>query len=128
MSANMQATHSIEVDAEAGLVRYTLAGFFDEASLASLQAERAAKFPRLKTPPNQHVTLCDVSECSIQSQESLAALRIILLEPRWRARRLAFVVGGALARMQVRRVTDHMPNVKWFNDTASAEAWLMAAN
>lgn len=122
----MHANHSIDVDAEKGFVRYTLSGFFDEVSLATLRAERAAKLPRLKTQPNQHVTLCDVSQCAIQAQESLTALRAMLTQPTWQARRLAFVVGGALARMQVRRVASDVPNVRWFADTASAEAWLLA--
>jgi len=119
----MAASHSIDVDPR-GVVRYTLAGFFDQASLASLKAERAAKLPLLETPPNQHMTLCDVSQCAIQSQDALAALRAMLAEPQWQARRLAFVVGGALARMQVRRVVPMTPNVRWFDDRLSAEAWL----
>jgi hypothetical protein len=122
----MVATHSIEVDPR-GFVRYTLAGFFDPISLASLQAERAAKLSLLATPPNQHVTLCDVSQCVIQSQEALATLRAMLAEPQWQARRLAFVVGGALARMQVRRVIPSVPHVRWFDDVPSAEAWLKEA-
>ena len=123
----MAASHSIDVDPR-GVVRYTLAGFFDQTSLASLQAERAAKLPLLETPPNQHVTLCDVSQCAIQSQEVLAILRTMLADPRWQARRLALVVGGALARMQVRRVVPIMPNVRWFDDRPSAEAWLEEAD
>lgn len=123
----MAASHSIDVDPR-GVVRYTLAGFFDQASLASLRAERSAKLPLLETPPNQHVTLCDVSQCAIQSQEALATLRAMLAEPQWQARRLAFVVGGALARMQVRRVVPVMPNVRWFDDMPSAEAWLEEAD
>lgn len=122
----MAATHSIEVDPR-GVVRYTLAGFFDQDSLASLQAERVAKLALLETPPKQHVTLCDVSQCAIQSQEALATLRGMLAEPQWQAQRLAFVVGSALARMQVRRVAPSMPHVRWFDDVPSAEAWLMEA-
>jgi hypothetical protein len=51
----------------------------------------------------------------------------MLAEPRWQARRLAFVVGGALARMQVRRVIPSVPHVRWFDDVPSAEAWLKEA-
>jgi hypothetical protein len=120
----MHASHSVDVDPDRGIVRYTLAGFFDDASLAAFRADRAAKLPLLRTPPNQHLTLCDVSRCSIQSQEALAVLRGMLGEPRWRARRLAFVVGGALARMQVRRVVPTSADVRWFDDLASAEQWL----
>jgi len=123
----MAASHSIDVDPR-GFVRYTLAGFFDQASLASLRAERSAKLPLLETPPNQHVSLCDVSHCAIQSQEALAILRVMLAEPRWQARRLAFVVGGASARMQVRRLVPTMPKVRWFDDMPSAEAWLEEAD
>lgn len=119
----MAASHSVDVDPK-GIVRYTLAGFFDPASLGALRAERTAKLPLLETPPNQHVTLVDVSRCAIQSQQALAILRGMLDDRRWQARRLAFVVGGALARMQVRRVVTTMPNVRWFDDLASAEAWL----
>jgi hypothetical protein len=122
----MKATHSIAVD-PAGFVRYELGGFFDEPSLAALRAERAAKLPLLRTAPNQHVTLCDVSRCAIQSQDAIAALRVILAEPEWRARRVAMVVDGALARMQVRRLVENMPHVQCFDDTASAEAWLKIA-
>ena len=123
----MAASHSIDVDPR-GFVRYTLAGFFDQASLASLRAERSAKLPLLETPPNQHVSLCDVSHCAIQSQEALAILRAMLAEPRWQARRLAFVVGGASVRMQVRRLVPTMPKVRWFDDMPSAEAWLEEAD
>ncbi len=124
----MHASHSVDVDPKNGIVRYTLAGFFDDASLAALRAERAAKLPLLTTPPNQHVTLCDVSRCAIQSQEALAILRGMLADPRWRPRRLAFVVGGALSRMQVRRVVPTTMDIRWFNDMASAEHWLAEPN
>ena len=120
----MHASHSVDVDPKKGIVRYTLAGFFDDASLAAFRAERAAKLLLLRTAPNQHVTLCDVSQCAIQSQEALTILRGMLAEPRWQSRRLAFVVGGALARMQVRRVVPTTSNVRWFDDMASAERWL----
>jgi hypothetical protein len=56
--------------------------------------------------------LCDVSQCAIQSQDALATLRAMLAEPQWQA------------RMQVRRVVPMTPNVRWFDDRLSAEAWL----
>lgn len=123
----MNGTYSIEIEPEIGFIRYTLAGFFDSVSLAALSEERLTKLRLLKRPGGLHVTLCDVSRCAIQSQETLAVLGAMFAQPEWPARRVAFVVGGALARMQVRRLVENVPNVEWFEDAASAEAWLKSA-
>jgi hypothetical protein len=122
----MEASYTIDVEPEAGILRFVLRGFFDDATIAAFIADRRVAFAKLRTPPNQHLTLVDVSECAIQSQEAFERFRALLAEPRARSRRMAFVVGSSLARMQIRRLAPDRPEISAFVSKADAEAWLMA--
>ncbi|MBN8808521.1 MAG: hypothetical protein J0I47_09875 [Sphingomonas sp.] len=114
-------------DSDRNLIQYTLDGFFGPDDLGTIQAERRAAHDQLHCGPNQHVTLCDVRGCKIQSQAVLAMFRTIVGEESGRARRLAFVTGESLARTQVRRIRDADPQrIGVFETSELAERWLLA--
>ncbi len=118
----MSATYKIRVDRERRLFSLTLTGFFEVNEVAALLEDvraAVASFPQA----NQHVTLCDVSECKLQPQEVIGAFQAHLSEARFRSRRLAFVTGASLARMQVRRLLER-GHARCFDTVAEAEAWL----
>lgn len=122
----MNAQFSIDVDVPRNLVSLVLGGFFGPDDITRLVAARDAAHRRLQCGPNQHLTLADISDMVIQSQESMATFQQVLADPRNISKRLAFIVnGGSLARMQSKRATDR-PNVGFFETAEDAEQWLFA--
>jgi len=98
-----RASFSIEVDADLNLLRITMSGFFEAEDIARYLEARTVAFTRLRCKPNQHLTLVDLREMQIQSQESLARFQQDLSEPTTAAKRVAFVVAKSLARLQIKR-------------------------
>lgn len=121
----MTATFSVVADPARDLVRITLTGFFDERSIAGFLAARRAAHAQLRCGPNRHVTLADTSRIAIQTQDMVARWGGILADPAYRSRRLAFVVGSTLARMQLQRAIGSR-HAQVFTDHAAAETWLFA--
>ena len=120
----MSATFSIRVEPDRDLVRIWMSGFFGEADVADFLAARREAHRALRCPLNAHVTLNDISEMKIQSQDIVAAFQQTLSEPEYRSRRLAFVVGTTLARGQLMRACAGR-DARCFDDVADAEAWLL---
>jgi hypothetical protein len=119
----MSGFFSIRVDPVHNIVRIRMSGFFTAEDIEAFLAERARAHRQLRCGPNEHLTLNDVSEMKIQSQEIVEAFREMLAAPEYRSRRLAFVSGSTLARGQLLRAATGR-NVRCFDDAASAEAWL----
>ena len=122
----MSANFSIQVDPLRDLVRIRMSGFFTLADIEDFLAERQRAHQSLRCGPNQHVTVNDVSGMKIQAQEIVAAFNAMLAAPEHRSRRLAFVTGPTLARLQLLRAAAGR-YVRCFDDVASAEAWLLEA-
>jgi hypothetical protein len=122
----MPAQYQITTDVRRNLLRFELSGFFDHAVINRFLVDRAAAFAKLRCGPNQHLTLCDVSGCMIQSQEVFAGFRALFTQQETRSRRMAFVVGSSLARLQIRRLVEGRSDIGWFDTEAPAEAWLFA--
>ena len=120
----MNPSHSIQVDARARLLHLRLSGFFDAPAVNRFIEDRERAYAELGEA-GDHVTLCDVSECKIQSQESFEQFRGLLMErSRW-GRRMAFVVPkGSLAGLQVSRLVAQRPDLRVFNAMPEAIAWL----
>lgn len=78
---------------------------------------------RLSCAPNQHITLCDIREMAIQSQDAVIQFQQLVGAAAVRSRKLAFVTARSLARLQARRLTDR-PDVEFFEDIEAAERWL----
>ena len=124
LPTGLAASADVAVDPAIDLVTYTLAGFLDRALVQLVAEQQVAAAARLRCPPNQHLTMIDISACKIQSQDVVEAFRTILDDPRYRSRKLAVVVGSSLARMQMRRVLQR--DVTAYVETrAEARAWLM---
>ncbi|KQR80795.1 STAS/SEC14 domain-containing protein [Sphingomonas sp. Leaf343] len=121
MTAN--AHFSITIDPALHLMSIRMGGFFSEADVAGFDALLRDKVKTLTCGPNEHVTLVDVSDMKIQLQDIVQMFAKIVSTPRHRSRRLAFVTGSSLARMQTRRLTDR-PDVEFFTDPDAAKAWL----
>jgi hypothetical protein len=121
------AQFSIETDVRRDLVRIHLAGFFSVDDIERFQAELLLAHKRLNCAlKGGPLTINDVSGMMIQSQEVVARWGAFLSNPAHRSRRLAFVVGSSLARMQLQRAIGKR-EARVFTNSAEAEDWLLAA-
>lgn len=123
----MKPFFSVSVDVPLDLVRITLGGFFTQDDIQRFLAAREIAHAQLRCGPNQHLTLADVRGLSIQMQEIVGAWRQVLAAPEYRSRRLAFVQGQSLTRLQLQRAAVNR-DVRYFNDMAKAEAWVLSAD
>lgn len=123
----MSADFAIDVDAARDLVRIRMSGFFTPEDIDAFLAARAVAHTQLRCDPNQHLTLNDLSDMKIQSQDSVEMFRAMLADPAYRSRRLAFVIGRTLARTQLQRALDRR-TARCFDDNWAAEAWLFAGS
>lgn len=118
------ATFTIDVDRPRDLVRVSLSGFFSVDDIARFQAELLQAHSRLGcSREGGPLTINDISSMAIQSQDVVARWGEFLADPAHRSRRLAFVVGSALARMQVQRAIGAR-DARVFTSAADAERWL----
>ena len=119
----MNAHFSFHVDRARDLVRIQMGGLFTKADVAAFLEARRRAHAELACAPNRHLTLNDVREMKIQSQEGVAMFREMLADPAWRSRRLAFVASQTLARSQLMRALDGR-EARCFDGVEEAEAWL----
>lgn len=126
LGVGAQAHYTIATEQPGNLVRMVMGGFFYQDDVDDFERMLDAALETLTCPPNQHVALCDMRAMKIQTQETVAAFARMAEEPRLRSRRLAFVTGASLARMQVRRLTDRA-GVGYFTEVDPARAWLRRA-
>lgn len=118
------ADFSIQVEPAHAVIRLEMGGFFGRNDVLALQRGMEDAVTMLACGPNQHLTLCDVRAMKIQSQEIVSAFAQIVGSSTLCSKRLAFVTGSSLARLQTRRLTDR-PGVAFFSDLQAAEAWLL---
>jgi len=123
-SKAVRAAFTIAVDVERSLVRIAMSGFFEREDIGRFLVERHEAHARLRCGPNEHLTLNDLREMKIQSQEAVAEFQAMLGAPEYRSKRLAFVVSPTLARSQLLRALDGR-DARCFETIASAEAWLL---
>ena len=122
----MDAHFTIDVDHHNHVVRMRLSGFFAEADVERLTIARDAAHRTLRCGPNQHLTLVDMREMMIQSQDSVIAFSALLANRAQRSRKLAFVVASSLARSQIKRAAAGR-EAGYFTCPVEARAWLLAA-
>ena len=120
----MDGKYTIDLVPEHDLVRVRMSGFYDRETIAAFVVQLRAAHKRLRCGPNQFVTVNDVRDMKIQSQDIVDAFRDMLSDPIIRSRRLAFVVASTLARMQLMRVIAHR-DAACFLDAEEAEEWLL---
>jgi len=105
------------------LMRVCLSGFFESEDVRAFAAQYRERLQDLGGAG--HLTLVDIRTMKIQAQEIVAAFSGFMAAPDVRSRKLAFVCASTLARLQAQRLTDR-EEVRFFDDAASAEAWLTA--
>ena len=103
-----------------------MAGLFTHDDVAAFIAARRKAHLELGCAPNAHLTLNDVRGMKTQPADIVAAFHELLAAPEHRSRRLAFVVGSTFTRNQLMRAATGR-TVRWFEDPAAAEAWLLEA-
>lgn len=119
----MEPYFDIDVDVQRDLVLIRMGGFFGPEAIADFTTARNAAHARLQCAPNQHMTLTDVTDMSIQSQEMVMSFQALLANPTHRSRKLAFIHASTLARMQLQRAAASR-DVAYFRTAEEAEAWL----
>jgi hypothetical protein len=95
----MNASFSFEIDRPRDLVRIQMSGLFTATDVAAF--------------------------VEIQTQEIVAEFRLMLSDPAYRSRRLAFVAAPTLARGQLLRALQDR-DARCFETIEAAEAWLLA--
>lgn len=120
---DMSAEFSVIADRARGALRVTMAGFFTPADVEAFAMEVHAKLAQLGLPANQHLMLCDVRKMRIQTQEIVGAFSNIVGHPRFRSKRLAFITGSSLSRLQAKRLGNR-EGVAYFSDALEGENWL----
>ena len=123
----MDAHYTFEIDRARSLVRITMSGLFTLADIEAFLRDREKAHAELGCAPNRHLTLNDLRGMKIQHQEVVTAFRDMLAAPEHRSRRLAFVAGTTLAKSQLMRALSGR-DARCFEDVASAEKWLFAAD
>src|SRR5688500_3361693 len=123
----MHAQFSFEIDKPRRLVRIRMGGLFTHDDIAAFIAARREAHAQLGSAPNAHLTLNDVRGMKTQPADIVAAFHELLAAPEYRSRRLAFVIGSTLTRNQLMRAATGL-TVRWFEDPAAAEAWLLEAD
>ena len=119
----MEPYFVIDVDVQRDLVLIRMGGFFGPEAIAEFTKARNAAHARLQCAPNAHMTLNDVSDMSIQSQEMVTSFQALLANPTHRSRKLAFVHASTLVRKQLQRAAASR-DVAYFRTAQEAEAWL----
>jgi len=119
----MNAMYQIVPERERNLIRVTMAGFFSKEEVAAFGKDYREALAELLSPG--HLTLVDIREMKIQSQEVVAAFSSHMASPGIQSHKLAFVCSSSLARLQAQRLTDR-ENVEFFDLLDEAEQWLLA--
>lgn len=122
--AGMKGWFAVTAERDVHLIRLTMGGFFDSATIQQLRAALVEAVSSLSCAPNMHVTLCDIRQMDIQSQERVGEFSRLVGSDDIRSQKLAFVTAKSLARLQAKRLTSR-EGVEFFGDMESALAWLM---
>ncbi|NYT41161.1 STAS/SEC14 domain-containing protein [Sphingomonas sp. R-74633] len=121
-------SHSIQVDRERKLVDLRIGGLIAPEDAAWIGEELRSAIRSLGDDVGKHVTLYDASGVHVVPQDTVELIKNTLDNPEVRklwARKIAFVVSTALARLQVQRLKEVRADIGVFDDREAAIAWLM---
>lgn len=100
-----------------------MTGFFAPAQIADFKAAVSTAIRQLGCRPGQHLTLVDIRQMDIQSQEAVQHFQRLLSLPDVPSRKIAFLVARSLARLQIKRAAGER-EADFFEDPVAAEEWL----
>lgn len=121
-------SHSIQVDLDRKLVDLRIGGLITPEDAAWIGEELRAAIRALGDDVGKHFTLYDGSGVPVVPQETVELIKSTLDNPTVRqlwARKIAFVVSTALAKLQAQRLREVRPDIGIFEDRDAAIAWLM---
>jgi hypothetical protein len=125
---SVPVSHFIEVDLARKLIDLRLSGIVGPEDAAWIGEELRAAIRALGQDVGKHVTLYDASGVQVVPTATVELLQQTFtnaaVRPLW-ARKVAFVVSTALARMQVQRLKEARADIAVFDDREAAIAWLM---
>lgn len=122
-------SHRISVDPARKLVEVKLAGFLTSEDAAWIGEEVRAAVRSLGDAVGQHVTLYDASAVPVVPPATITLLQQTWVNPEVRklwARKVAYVVGTALIKLQVNRLREGMEHIGVFDNRDAALEWLFA--
>jgi len=113
--------YSLKLCPPGDLILTTLSGFFTVAGAAAYAVEAEQLIKRTALQNGGYRLIIDVSGCSIQPQDVIAAFSAhVTAVPR--ARRLAVVTGSSIIRMQMRRIIGRS-DIAMFESATDALIW-----
>lgn len=122
------ATYRLDVDRERKLVMLTLLSMLSPEDASWAGEELRAAIQGFGADIGQHGTLYDMSAIPSVPTATVDMTQATLDNPAVRqmwARKVAFVVSTATARMQVKRIQQVRPDIGVFESRADAVAWLV---
>lgn len=123
----MSADYSIAIDRPRNLLDIRMSGFFHLEDVRRYRDAVQAATAELGGDPGRQRMINDITGMNIQAQDIVAAFADHMTDPRYVARRVAFVVEGTLARKQLERAVGSR-DACLFRDRAAAERWLFAGD
>jgi len=122
-------SHRLHVDRARKLIDLRIKGLIAPEDAAWIGEELRAGILSLGEAVGQHATLYDVREVPVVPPATVDLLKRTFDSPQVRAlwaRKVAFVVGTTLARLQVQRLREVRPDMGIFEDREEAIGWLLA--
>lgn len=126
----MQTTsHRIHVNPVRKLIEVKLTGLVTPEDAQWIGEEVRAAVRSLGPDVGQHVTLYDASEVPVVPAATITQLQQTWVNSEVRtlwARKVAYVVGSALGKLQASRLREARADIAVFDDRAEALEWLLA--
>ncbi|WP_088182040.1 hypothetical protein [Sphingobium sp. Z007] len=115
---------NVTSDKSRKLVIAQMSGFLDPADVDRFNADKEAAVTAMGLGSGEYVMLINTEGCVIQSQEVVAAFTRVVLDTRFKSKKLAVVRHDNLTRLQTRRILSVRDDAEIFASVAQAEAWL----
>lgn len=114
----------ITTDPAHKLIRATLRGFFNPATVAQFGQAVQMASAGMGCRSGEHLLLADTTQCTLQSQDVVGAFQSLITDAPLKSKRIAIITGGSLSRMQVRRILVR-DQAMMFDNAADAEHWVL---
>ena len=117
----------MDIDPDRKLVRARMSGLLTVHEVEAFSRQEQSLVRGMGLSSGEFYLLVETEGNVVQTQEVMDAFHNLARHSELKAKRIATVRAGALARMQSRRLSDVRSDTEVFNDVASAEEWLFKA-
>ncbi|WP_236696882.1 STAS/SEC14 domain-containing protein [Sphingomonas sp. Leaf257] len=118
--------YSVTVNLERGYFEVATHGFWTLDTLGDFARELEQTVRRIRAAGRTPVSLCDLTNAMVQSQEVVAAFARMMQNPAVRSGRVAVYTSGALTKFQAVRANEDHDEFRFFTCKDEARAWLFA--